>query len=243
MPTIGIVEDHRMTRMGIEQVLARSPRLEVIASVDTVHDLAESGLRPDVVVLDPTPYSGTSVLHVIGALSATSAVLVLSPSAEPRDLLTALKAGAYGFVTKHADDTEFLSAVEAVARGSFYLAAGLGGHLHSELSRRSPGESQGLARREVETLRLIAQGYTHGQIARLMALSEATVNTYVKRIRAKLNAGNKAELTRKAIELGYVDETGPEPAASPGPTAPAAVADPLRFGVPAQLRVHQLSGR
>ncbi|MFB6892572.1 LuxR C-terminal-related transcriptional regulator [Kitasatospora sp. NPDC056327] len=232
MPTIGIVEEHRMTRMGIEQVLIRSPRLEVIASVGTVDELAGSGLRPDVVVLDPVAHPGTSVPGVIGTLSASSAVLVLSPSSEPGDLLAVLKAGAYGVVTKHTDDTEFLSAVEAVARGSLYLAAGLGGHLHSELSRRTPGESQGLARREVETLRLIAQGYTHGQIARLMALSEATVNTYVKRIRAKLNAGNKAELTRKAIELGYIDESGP------GPQPLGARVNGLRAcGAPSQLMV------
>ncbi|MFI9101778.1 LuxR C-terminal-related transcriptional regulator [Streptomyces fildesensis] len=209
MPTVGIVEDHRMTRMGIEQVLARSSWLDVIASVGTLEEFAETGLAPDVIVLDPAPYLAEASLQAIGDLSADSAVLIMSPSDERDHLLAAVKAGAYGFVTKHTDETEFLSAVEAVARGGFYLASGLATHLHAELGRMSPGEGQCLARREVETLRLIAKGYTHGQIARRMGLTESTVNTYVKRIRAKLNAGNKAELTRKAIALGYVDESGP----------------------------------
>ncbi|GIJ46306.1 hypothetical protein Val02_31920 [Virgisporangium aliadipatigenens] len=64
--------------------------------------------------------------------------------------------------------------------------------------------SMALAPREVQTLQLIARGLTHAAAARELGLTEATVNTYVKRIRSKLHVGNKAELTRRAIELGYV---------------------------------------
>jgi DNA-binding NarL/FixJ family response regulator len=70
--------------------------------------------------------------------------------------------------------------------------------------------SMALAPREVQTLQLIARGLTHAAAARELGLTEATVNTYVKRIRSKLHVGNKAELTRRAIELGYVH---PHPAA------------------------------
>ena len=64
----------------------------------------------------------------------------------------------------------------------------------------------GLAPREIETLQWIALGYTQSQIATRMGLSQATINTYAKRIRGKLNVGNKAELTRMAIELGYLSD-------------------------------------
>ena len=117
MPTVGIVEDHRLTRMGIEQVLARSPWLDVIASVGTLDEFAETGLAPDVIVLDPAPYLAEASLEAIGALSVDSAVLIMSPSDERDHLLAAVKAGAYGFVTKYTDDTEFLSAVEALQVG------------------------------------------------------------------------------------------------------------------------------
>ncbi|MFE0459999.1 LuxR C-terminal-related transcriptional regulator [Kitasatospora sp. NPDC058965] len=209
MPTVGIVEDHRLTRIGIEQVLARSPQLEVVLSVGSADQVALAAPAPDVIVLDLAQYPAESALRVIGALSVDSAVLVISPSGERGELLAALTAGAHGCVTRHTDDAEFLTAVEMVARGGFYLAAGLAPHLRFELGRRAAAESQVLTRREVETLRLIADGYTHGQIASRLGLTAATVNTYVKRVRAKLNAGNKAELTRKAIELGYLAEHGP----------------------------------
>ena len=71
------------------------------------------------------------------------------------------------------------------------------------LSAAGPGH---LAPREVETLRWMVRGFTQAQIAARMGLSEATVNTYAKRIRAKLNASNKAELIRRAIELGHLSD-------------------------------------
>jgi DNA-binding NarL/FixJ family response regulator len=87
-----------------------------------------------------------------------------------------------------------------------HLDAGLARRLHSELRRPATAPASALARRELETLRWIAAGLTHGQIARRMDLTEATVSTYVKRIRSKLNVGNKADLTRKAIELGLLPD-------------------------------------
>ena len=67
------------------------------------------------------------------------------------------------------------------------------------------GDTPALAPREKETLRYIARGYTHAQAARRMGISEATVDTYVKRIRQKFQLGNKAELTRLAIRVAWPD--------------------------------------
>jgi DNA-binding CsgD family transcriptional regulator len=72
-------------------------------------------------------------------------------------------------------------------------------------SARAGPEAPTLAPREKETLRYIAGGYTHAQAARRMGISEATVDTYVKRIRQKFNLGNKAELTRLAIQVAWSD--------------------------------------
>lgn len=93
-----------------------------------------------------------------------------------------------------------------MAAGGVYVDAVLASRLHTELRRPSAQPTSPLARRELETLRWIAAGLTHGQIARRMDLTEATVSTYVKRIRSKLNVGNKADLTRKAIQLGLLQE-------------------------------------
>lgn len=96
---------------------------------------------------------------------------------------------------------DLVLAVEAVRRGGVYVTAELLAVLPGPATTaREPR----LTDREAETLRWVAQGLTHSQIGRRMGLTESTVNTYVKRIRAKLHAGNKAELTRRAIELGFV---------------------------------------
>jgi DNA-binding NarL/FixJ family response regulator len=211
MRSVAIVEPYRMTRLGIAQILSQGADLTLVASVPTIAGLA--GLDMDVVVLNPVD----SEPAAIAALATRSAVLIVSAAPHALELRSVLEAGASGFITPDAEDADLLAAVEAVARGAFYLVAGLATQLHGQLEQRSAVRTSGLARRETETLRLISYGYTHGQIARRMGLTEATVNTYVKRIRAKLQVGNKAELTRRAIEMGFLaDHDHRDPHRRPG---------------------------
>jgi DNA-binding NarL/FixJ family response regulator len=208
MPTVAIVEAHRMLRTGIGQMLARDPRMHVAVSVGTVAELTAScaPLALDLVVADVSRHSGETLRGVVTPLARIASVLVVvaADPADGGDVLRVVSAGAHGLVTNGSDDDEFLMAAAVVAGGGFYVSASVAPHLARELARYDRVDPQGLANREVETLVAVARGLTHGQIARRMGLTEATVNTYVKRIRAKLNAGNKAELTRKAIELGYL---------------------------------------
>jgi DNA-binding NarL/FixJ family response regulator len=226
MPAVAIIESHRILRTGIEQLLARDPEMKVVASVGSVDELTAGGtdasasalgfaptegpgvleVRFDVVIADVSRHSGDCLRGIIAPLAALAPVLVVAAAepADPTDVLRVVSAGAHGLVTSYTDDDEFLVATSVVAGGGFYVTASVAPHLARELSRYDRVDPQGLATREIETLVSVASGLTHGQIARRMGLTEATVNTYVKRIRAKLNAGNKAELTRKAIELGYL---------------------------------------
>jgi DNA-binding NarL/FixJ family response regulator len=208
MPTVAIVESHRILRTGIELLLARDPAMKVVASVDTVDELTAGDRTPrfDLVIADVSRCSGDGLRGLIAPLAVLAPVLVVA-APEPAgstDVLRVVSSGAHGLVTSYTDDDEFLVAAAVVAGGGFYVTASVAPQLARELSRYDRVDPQGLANREIETLVSVARGLTHGQIARRMGLTEATVNTYVKRIRAKLNAGNKAELTRKAIELGYL---------------------------------------
>jgi DNA-binding NarL/FixJ family response regulator len=223
--TIAIVEDSCLTRAGIEQAIDRAPALRVVASVATAAELSQLDIQPDLVIWDQAGSQDGDPFQAIMKLAERGKVLVIARLDGSPDLLEALRAGACGLVTQQTGDAEFLTAVQAVADGALYLADGFAGHLASELRKRRLGESGLLSRREIETLRLIADGCTHRQIARRLGLTEMTINTYVKRIRAKLNAGNKAELTRKAIDLGYAASSGQ--AASSGRPALTAV-DPIR---------------
>ena len=202
---IAIVEYYDLVRRGLENLLSVSPLLRVVAVVAEPPELDPAQPPADVIVFGPAPKAEPSLTERIGELSPRGRVLVISDFTGRQSVAGALRAGAYGCVTRHADDDDLLRAVSTVAFGGLHVAPSLTARLHAELQMSVPPQPL-LAPREAETLRLLAAGLTHGQIARRMNLTEATVSTYVKRIRIKLNVGNKADLTRKAIELGLLRE-------------------------------------
>jgi len=202
---IAIVEYYDLVRRGLENLLSASPLLRVVVVAAEPPDLDLAEPPADVLVFGPSLKAEQNLTELVGELTSLGRVLVISDFADQQPVAGALRAGAYGCVTRHADDDELLRAVATVALGGLHVAPSLAARLHTEL-QLSVSPPLVLARREAEALRLLAVGLTHGQIARRMNLTEATVSTYVKRIRSKLNVGNKADLTRKAIELGLLRE-------------------------------------
>lgn len=199
---VAIIEYHSLVRRGLESLLSGSPVLCPIAMVADPVELDPAGPRPDVIVLGPSPDTEESLGEVVGKLAELGRVLVVADFGGRQPVTIALRAGARGCVPREAGDDELLCAIATVARGGVHIAPGIATRLHAELRLSPASAPPALARRELETLRWLAGGLTHRQIARRMMLTEATVSTYVKRIRNKLGVGNKADLTRKAFELG-----------------------------------------
>jgi two-component system, NarL family, nitrate/nitrite response regulator NarL len=207
---VAVVDDHPVARWGVEHLLARCPRVEVVCSVGSVAELEDAGADPDVVILDLYLSGDRPAVEVVGSLSARYRVLVMSASGRRADVLAAVRAGADGYLTKRSDGEMFLDAIARVAAGGFYLSSRLADIVHADLDgRHGSGGQPRLTAREEEALRYIAQGLTHAQAATRMGVQTTTVDTYIKRIRAKLGLGNKAELTRKAIELAQLDDDPP----------------------------------
>ncbi|MBO3744440.1 response regulator transcription factor [Streptosporangiaceae bacterium NEAU-GS5] len=212
MIRVAVVDDHPIARRGIEQVLTETGRTQVVASAASTAALADAfaalAAPPDVIVLDLYHDAEAPNLEAVAELASTARVLVMSASGRREDVLGAVKAGAAGYVTKHANPEMFLAAVETVAAGGFALSPQLADILQAELGRVHRPASGGarvagtqeLSVREGEALGLIARGFTHSQVATRMGVTKATVDTYVERIRAKLQVGNKAELTRAALD-------------------------------------------
>jgi DNA-binding NarL/FixJ family response regulator len=204
-----VVDDHHVTRYGVEHLLASDADLEVVASVATL-DGAVAALDQgvDVVVLDLYLGVPEPALDAVARLSAAHRVLVMSASASRPDVLAALRSGADGYLTKDTDDAEFLDGVRTVAGGGFCLSSSVADVLEAHLETQ-PVPGPELSAREAEALGWIARGFTHAQTAQRMGISASTVDSYVERIRRKLGLGNKAELTAKAIELRLAarDET------------------------------------
>jgi DNA-binding NarL/FixJ family response regulator len=201
--TIAIVENHGIARAGAEHLIVRESELRVVASVATVSECAALSQSPDLVVLDLAACDPADSAKAVTRLAERSAVLVISRYADGRDLTAAFRAGALGLVTRDTEPADFVAAVQAAARGGLCVPPAVTAGLAADLRHANGSSKSGLSGREAEALQLLAKGFTHAQIARRMGVAEATVNTYIKRIRGKLKAGNKADLTRMAIDLGY----------------------------------------
>ena len=210
---IAIVDDHPIALSGIDYLLADVDDINVVAAAGSVEELrrhlagAPELPAPDVILLDLYHDGDAACIEAVADLAASTRVLVISASGRPEDVTGAIRAGACGYVTKDTPLEMFRTAIYTAAGGGFWLSAKLADILCTELGDRRPPPpkprpakgSQPLAPREEETLSLIARGFTHAQVATRMGISRATVDTYVERIRTKLQLGNKAELTRAAL--------------------------------------------
>jgi DNA-binding NarL/FixJ family response regulator len=187
----------------MQRVFNSGAELEVICSVASLAEFRAYDAEPDVVIFDLYLDHGRLTAAEIAAVTQNCPVLVVSASAREQDVLATIRAGASGYLIKTSAVEDFAKAVRTVAAGGFYVSSQLADFI--DTSAVGPeGQPISLAPREREALSLIAQGFTQCQAASRMGISPATIDTYLKRIRRKLGPGNKAELTRRAIELGEV---------------------------------------
>jgi two-component system invasion response regulator UvrY len=189
-------------RNGLAHVLSAEVGVVVISTVETITAVPRND-PPDVIVVDVPPRHGADGTSFWSLGPDHSRIVALCSPEDLPHLPTALSGGVRALITRDTSIDAVLVAVSTVVAGGIYIGPELAPPVIDQLGRNA-GSRQRLPEREAETLRLLTLGLTHGQIGHRMGLTEATISTYVKRIRSKLNAGNKAELTRRAIELGYV---------------------------------------
>jgi DNA-binding NarL/FixJ family response regulator len=209
---IMVVDDHPMWRDAVARDLGEAGYEVVAATGDGRQALRiAAAVRPDVVVLDLQlpDLPGVEVARGLGASQAPPRVLVLSASAEPADVLEAVKAGASGYLVKSASREEFLDAVRRTAEGDAVFTPGLAGLVLGEYRRLAarPAAPDGprLTERETEVLRLVAKGLSYRQIAERLVLSHRTVQNHVQNTLSKLQLHNRVELVRYAMEKGLTD--------------------------------------
>jgi DNA-binding NarL/FixJ family response regulator len=203
---VAAVDDHPVARYGLAAILGAAPDVDVVAVVADPAELprgASGAVAADVVIADLYLAGPAPALDVIAELAAGVSVLVVSASQEPADVVAAMQAGASGYLTKRATESQYLSALRTVHSGGFHLSAQLADLIQAATQGLGPPKARAerveLSAREREVLAYIARGFTHQQTAARMGVSAATVNTYVVRVRAKLHLGNKAELALAAL--------------------------------------------
>lgn len=208
-----LADDHPVLRLGVRELLAAEPDIEVVAEAGDGHEALRliQTCQPDVAVLDIAMpgLSGLEVARQIKSLGLPCKVLIFTVHAHDQYLFHVLEAGALGYVLKTGAYEELVEAVRTVARGDAYLRHEATRMLVEDyLERAKSGEAKGsfeaLSEREREVLVLTAHGFTSQEIGEQLALSSNTVQTYRRRLMEKLNLQHRAELVRYALRKGLL---------------------------------------
>ena len=200
--TVIVADDHELVRDGIAALLSAEPDIEVVGTAaDGVEAIGlVQSLNPSVVLMDiqMPDIDGIQATRQLCAAGTTAKILILTTFGADDNVLSALRAGASGFLLKDTPRLALVAAVRAVASGDAALdPAVLERLVRQQGPLDRPGAAVDLGRlspREAEVFRLVSQGATNDEIARLLFISETTVKTHIARTQAKLGARDRIHL-------------------------------------------------
>jgi len=207
-----VVDDHAMFREGIRSLLEGYEDVEIVGEAAQGREAIEKvcQLAPQVVLMD-------IAMPVMGGLEATrriqkespnTRVLVLTQYEDSEYILSLLRAGARGYISKTATASELVSAIRAVHKGESFLYPSAATTLIEEYLMRVGGEKneyERLTDREREILQLVAEGHTNREIAESLFISVKTVLRHRTNIMEKLDFHNRTELIKYAISKGLIE--------------------------------------
>ena len=208
-----VADDHAILRSGLRMLINAQPDMEVVGEaadgIEAVQAIQKA--NPDVAILDVTmPRSGgLDAIKEIVTRSRSVRVLLLTMHEEPAYLRTALSAGAAGYVLKKSVDADLLSAIRAVYKGRTYVDSELAEILvRDAFGKKEDGNGSVvdsvLSDRELQVLKLVAEGFSSREIAEQIYISTKTVETYRARFAEKLGLKSRAQIVRYALNLGLL---------------------------------------
>ncbi len=209
-----IAEDHLMVRAGIRALLEKAGDIHVLGEASNGQEAAElvEKLSPDVLIMDimMPRLNGIQAAENIRKSNPATRILLLSMYSDQALIYQALQSGVKGYVLKSSVSDELLQAVRTVAAGNTYLSSQVSeivvetaAQAHALGQDREPLSN--LSPREKEILQLIAEEHTSGEIARLLFISEKTVEKHRASLMEKLGVRNLAGLVRIAVKYRLVD--------------------------------------
>lgn len=209
-PTVVLVDDHDLVRAGVKTQLGEHVRVvgegaDVADAIDVI-----MATTPDVVLLDVHLPSGTGADVITGVIQrgGNANFLALSVSDAPEDVISVIRAGARGYVTKAIKSDDLVDAIARVAEGDAVFSPRLAGFVidafSSNISEPVDSELDLLSPREQEVMRLLARGYAYKEIARRLSISIKTVETHASAVLRKLQLSSRHELQNWAARRRIV---------------------------------------
>jgi NarL family two-component system response regulator LiaR len=203
-----IADDHAILRKGIRALLGTEPDMEVVGETgDGLETVTQArALRPDVILMDlmMPKMDGIEATRQITSEQPGAHILVLTSFAADDKVFPAIKAGALGYILKDSGPAELVQAIHQVHQGQPSLEPAIALKVLYELSHPSqqPPTPDPLTERELEVLRLVAQGKSNREIADQLVITELTVRTHVSNILGKLHLASRTQAALYALKEG-----------------------------------------
>jgi DNA-binding NarL/FixJ family response regulator len=206
---IVVVDDHPIVRDGLVAVLSTQPDFEVVGEASNGPEAIQcvSTIKPDVILLDleMPDMDGVETLQRLREIDPAVHVIVFTAFDTDERIVKAVQAGAQGYLLKGVPRDEIFNAIRVVHAGGALLQPVIASKLLRQVSRDAQPEPDPLTERELEVLRLMAQGQMNKEIAAALVISERTVKFHVSAILSKLGAGNRTEAVTLAAQQGLIE--------------------------------------
>jgi NarL family two-component system response regulator LiaR len=217
-----MVDDHDVVRKGLRFYLSARPDVTIVGEAGDAQSAVQAVAEhvPDVVLMDlvlplkpgsePTNQGGVQATRLIRQVSPHTQVVVLTSYSQDELIFSAIKAGALSYLLKDADAETVLHAIHAAGRGEAILHPRIAQRLMAEVT--APASTQdhdpaaGLTPREMEVLRLVAQGHSNAEIAAELVITERTVKAHVSNLLSKLHLSDRTQAAVYAWREGLMEE-------------------------------------
>jgi DNA-binding NarL/FixJ family response regulator len=206
-----VADDHSLFRDGIVSLL-EAAGFDVVGQVGDGQAAAEATLRlrPDLVLMDITmpKMGGLEALRLIKEKLPETKVVMLTVSDNDDDLFVAVKSGAHGYLLKNLNASEFFEMLDGLRRGEAAMTRQTTSRLmkgFTDFSSQQAEPVESLTQRELELLRLVAEGLSNKAIARTLSISENTVKYHVRNILQKLGVQNRTQAVAQALCSGLIE--------------------------------------
>lgn len=206
-----IADDHALVRKGLITLISSEPGIEVVGeAADGIEVVWKAHtLHPDVILLDMIMprQNGLEAIQQIKHEDPEARILVITSFAEDQILFPAIKAGALGYLLKDSSPQQLLQAIYDVYNGESSLHPTIALKVIREINRGSelPPTDDPLTARELELLKLVAQGLSNQEIAERLVISERTVGNHIGNILSKLHLANRTQAALYALREGIAD--------------------------------------